>query len=173
MTNEIFRQFSKCAKAGFLTSNKLEVMNPNYLLKKELDIEFTNIAYEIFSRYENSSSTEIKKNYEFKTARNETAVADIIVEAEKDITLIGLICSTDEPNWWDIQNLAYTYYIANQTGIRFDKVCIANIRKEYVLNNQLTHELIKIKDYTKKIIRLQPRIESTLKRLKEKLRNNA
>ncbi|MDP1801471.1 MAG: DUF2779 domain-containing protein [Bacteroidota bacterium] len=172
MTNEIFLHFSRCAKAGFLFANNLNLIDLNYQGQKFLAKEFHEVAFKIIKKYKKSADIEIIRNKEVKTSGGETAIADIIVKSGNSNSLIALINSTTEPDWLQIQNLAYTFYVFGQAQIKFDSAFICFVSKEYVNGSELTYELLRIKDYTKKVKNLQSRVQSVINKSKEKIRNN-
>ncbi len=169
----MFLHFSRCAKAGFLFTNKVDSIDNDYEGKKSLTSEFKEIAFNLISKYEQQPGIKISKNQQFETSKGETAIADVIIKSQNKNALIALVCTTRVPNWLQIQNLAYTYYVSNKAGVKFDKSYIGFVREEYSFNGKLTYELLRIKDYTKKVTQLQFRVESLIKQSKEKLRNNA
>lgn len=169
----MFLHFSRCAKAGFLFTNKVDSIHNDYEGKKSLTIEFKEIAFNLISKYERGPEIKVLKNQKFETPKGETAIADVIIKSKNENALIALVCTTRVPNWLQIQNLAYTYYVSNKAGVKFNKSYIGFIREEYSFDGKLTYELLRIKDYTKKVVQLQYRVESLIKQSKEKLRNNA
>lgn len=173
LTNEIFEHLARCNKAGFFFAKKNDLLEKDYFMKRYLQNKVKESILKIVQSEYLDSLNDIQSNRQFITENGESAIADIIIKSSGKNILIAIIAAKDEPNWIQMQSLAYTYYLVTHSGVRIDTVAYLIPLEKTVRPGAIAIGDLKIKECTKEVVRNQPKIEKKIKKFREIIRNNS
>ncbi len=172
ITNDIFIHLSRCPKAGFLYTKKGHLAESEDKLRHFREQDMKEKVFAIIKSYLGDGDN-ITFNKEFVGKSGIAARADILFESEKGTQLLGVFYSNEQPNWIEIINLAYTYYVIVEAGFKIESVAYITANKICKREDELTIEDLKLKNCTRDITGRIKQVKQKIDYFKNTLRRNS